>query len=171
MKTEKLKSTVQLSRWALGVTIVANAILLGACFVTLRQGATFYIILGIYILTLIFAFSFAPTSIEADSASVILHSILKKRRIPYKDIETIRLIQPTMGAIRIAGSGGYMGYWGIYTEGDIGKYTAFYGRSSDCFLVRLKNGTQYMLGCNHPQEMVDFIEYHLKGKSNGQQKP
>lgn len=63
------------------------------------------------------------------------------------DIAEVKLCQPTMGAIRICGSGGFFGWYGWFREGDIGKYFAYYGKSSDCFLVTLKDGRKYMLGC------------------------
>ena len=73
------------------------------------------------------------------------------------DVKSVRLCPPTMGAIRIFGSGGFLGYWGWFKERDLGKYFAYYGRSSDCFLVELKDGRKYMLGCKNPQKMVEYI--------------
>ncbi len=51
-----------------------------------------------------------------------------------------------------------MGYWGMFKEGDIGHYTAYYGKASDCFLVRLDNGDKYVLGCKNPDEMIAYIK-------------
>ncbi len=78
-----------------------------------------------------------------------------------QNVASVELFQPTMGAIRICGSGGFMGYWGLFREGDIGRYYAFYGKASDCFLVRMKNGDKYVLGCDQPQKMVDYIESQI----------
>ena len=50
----------------------------------------------------------------------------------------------------------------IFKEGDIGRYYAFYGKASDCFLIRLKNGDKYMLGCENPAEMVRYIRSQIK---------
>lgn len=79
-----------------------------------------------------------------------------------RNVKSAELFQPTMGSIRICASGGYMGYWGIFREGDIGQYTAFYGKASDCFLIRLKNGDKYVLGCEAPASMVDYIKSQIK---------
>ena len=88
-------------------------------------------------------------------------SVFKRKRIPMCEVVSVELFQPTMGAIRIFGSGGYMGYWGIFREGDIGRYYAFYGKASDCFLVRTKNGDKYVLGCSNPEKMVDYINSQI----------
>jgi len=77
------------------------------------------------------------------------------------DVNSVELFKPTMGAIRVCASGGFMGYWGIFKEGDIGKYTAYYAKASDCFLVRLNNGDQYVLGCKVPYKMVDYIKSQI----------
>lgn len=78
------------------------------------------------------------------------------------EVENVELFQPTMGAIRICASGGFMGYWGTFREGDIGNYYAFYGKASDCFLVRMKNGKKYVLGCNQPDKMIDYIKSQIR---------
>ncbi len=54
-----------------------------------------------------------------------------------------------------------MGYWGWFSERDLGKYFAYYGKASDCFLVTMKDGRKYMLGCQNPAEMVDAINARL----------
>lgn len=59
-----------------------------------------------------------------------------------RDIERVELFQPTMGAIRIFASGGFMGYWGVFRESDIGRYYGFYGKASDCFLVNNEDRRQ-----------------------------
>lgn len=87
---------------------------------------------------------------------------MRKQRLMMHNVESVELFQPTMGAIRIFGSGGYMGYWGIFRESDIGRYVAYYGKASDCFLVRMKNGDKYVLGCEHPRLMVNYISSQIK---------
>ena len=101
---------------------------------------------------------FGPWYIRADKDYVIARSILKSKKIPVRDIESIELFQPTIGAVRILGSGGFMGYWGMFKEGDIGRYRAFYGKASDCFLIRMKNGEKYVPGCETPNKMVEHIK-------------
>ena len=66
-----------------------------------------------------------------------------------------------MASIRIFGSEGYIGYWKVY-RGSIGRYIAYYGKASDCFLINMKNGGKYVLGCENPEEMVNFINSKIK---------
>lgn len=90
---------------------------------------------------------------------IFMGSLCKSRKISVRDIECVELFQPTMGAIRIFASGGFMGYWGVFRESDIGRYYVFFlARLSDCFLVKMKIGDKYVLGCDNPQKIVDYIE-------------
>ncbi|MCM1349257.1 MAG: hypothetical protein NC338_07590 [Firmicutes bacterium] len=50
----------------------------------------------------------------------------------------------------------------LFKEADVGRYYAFYGKASDCFLIRMKNGDKYVLGCENPGAMVDYIKSTMK---------
>ena len=78
------------------------------------------------------------------------------------EVASVKLCPPTMGAIRICGSGGFLGYWGWFQERDLGKYFAYYGKASDCFLVTLTDGRKYILGCQNAPEMVEYIAKQIK---------
>lgn len=44
---------------------------------------------------------------------------------------------------------------------ETGRYLAYYGKASDCFIVTLENGQKYMLGCKDAAEMVEAIKERL----------
>ena len=127
----------------------------------LDNDSTGYFLLGALVIVLVPALFYGPKSISVDSQMVTVNTWLRKHRIPLAEIESVELFQPTMGSIRICGSGGYMGYWGIFREGDIGRYVAYYGKSSNCFLIRMRNGDKYVLGCENPAEMVEYINSRI----------
>lgn len=152
-----MKSKVNLSRYSTLLTLIITGALMIGCVVTFNEKPAFYCLLFLLILLLIFGFLYGPTSVEADNKNITVRSMLKKFHIPMENIDSVELHQPTMGAIRLCASGGYMGYWGIFREGYIGKYTAYYGKASDCFLIRMKNGDKYVIGCENPSAMVEYI--------------
>ena len=156
-----MKSRVSYSRFA----TISTAFLFGALFVgciaTVKNEPMFFSLLFIYVVLFVMALFFGAAYIKADANHIVLGSLLRGKKINMDDVESVELFKPTMGAIRICGSGGFMGFWGLFRESDIGKYYAFYGKASDCFLVRLKNGTKYVLGCQQPDKMVAFINSHL----------
>lgn len=104
---------------------------------------------------------YAPLAISVDDSRIEVHRSLCIKKIPLADVECVELCPPTMAERRICGSGGFFGYWGWFTEKPQGKYFAYYGKASDCFLVRLKSGRQYMLGCRKAPVVVDYIKARI----------
>ena len=152
-----MKSKIVLSRFATILTAVIILALFVGCIATVNQKPAFFTLLAIYVILIVCALFYGVSYIKVDADNVTMGSLLRTRKIQIRDIESVELFQPTMGAIRICGAGGFLGYWGLYREGDIGKYYAFYGKASDCFLIQLKNGDKYVLGCEKPEAMVDCI--------------
>lgn len=156
-----MKSKISLSRFANILTAIIFILLFVGCIATVHEKIAFFVFLTIYIVLIVAGLFYGTAYIKADSENLILGSILRSKKIPMRNIQSVELFQPTMGAIRICGSGGFMGYWGIFKEGDIGRYYSFYGKASDCFLVRMKNGDKYVLGCDNPSKMVDHINSQI----------
>ncbi len=158
-----MKSKTKFSTFSIILTtVVIVAFIAGCCYTYPHQKSVFYTLLVALVVMVGFSLFFAPRAISVEGGAIKVLSPFMTHTIPMAEIESVELIQPTMGAVRICGSGGFMGYWGIFSEGDIGKYTAYYGKSSDCFLVKLTTGQKYMLGCENPSEMVDYIKSLIK---------
>ncbi len=157
-----MKQQVILSTFSLIITIVSNALIISIMF---RNNPPVYVqvslgvIWGMVLLSSLF---YMPISISADQTAIYINRSLRIKAIPVKDVVSVRVCPPTMGAIRICGSGGFFGYWGWFKERDLGKYFAYYGRSSDCFLVELRDGRKYMLGCRRAPKMVEYIQSLIK---------
>ncbi len=158
-----MKKIVRLSGYSSAITIICAALASGLCFYRYRTGhRTEFIIVAFFILVLsLLGMFYMPMSLSLKNGILSVNRSLWIKDIPVSQIESVRLCPPTMGTRRIAGSGGFMGYWGWFREGDIGKYFAYYGKASDCFLVTLRNGRRYMLGCNDAPEMVAAIQKEL----------
>lgn len=101
---------------------------------------------------------YTPLSISVNNHELTVNRSVRTKSFPLSDIASVRLCPATMGERRISGSGGFFGYWGWFRQNDIGRYFAYYGRASDCFLVSLKNGRKYLLGCKDAPHMVAAIE-------------
>lgn len=157
-----MKSKIIYSRYVTILTACLISVLLICCIKTVYGTPAFYLLLSVFLILAVFGCLYGAVYLKADSESITMGSLLKGRRIPMRNVESAELFRPTLGALRILGSGGFMGYWGIFREGDIGRYYAFYGKASDCFLVRMKNGDKYVLGCKNPQAMVDYIKSQIK---------
>lgn len=119
-----------------------------------EKGWTLLILLVIILLPALF---FAPVSVLTDGQMLAVRRPLKTKYIHVDDIAEVRYAPPTMGAKRICASGGFLGYWGWFNEKPEGNYFGYFGRSSDTFLLILKNGRQYMIGCDDSSEVADIL--------------
>ncbi len=156
-----MKQRVHLSTFCFISTILCIALFVFLIFFN-RPPMYVQLALAVVLLgMLVSGLFYMPLSISADKYAIYINRSLKIKAIPMEQVKSVRLCQPTMGAKRISGSGGFFGYWGWFRERDLGKYFAYYGRSSDCFLVELHSGRKYMLGCQNPQKMVEYIKSNL----------
>lgn len=157
-----MRAKIRYSYFSIILTAIVFVAVYAGCFVAIHDTRKFFLLLGIYIILLLLSLWFSPFYLKVDAGYVVMGSIIRSRKLPISEIAGIELFQPTMGAIRVCGSGGFMGYWGLFREGDVGRYQAFYGKASDCFLVSMKNGDKYVLGCENPSAIVDYIRLQMK---------
>lgn len=151
-----MKKRVAFSTWCIVMTTLGLLIILFALYHSTNIISTIFVCVALVLLCGAALF-YMPLSVSVDKNSLNIHKPLRNKSIPLKDVSSVELCAPTMAEIRLCGSGGWFGYWGWFKEPLIGKYFAYYGKASDCFLVSLKNGKKYMLSCQQPQELVDFI--------------
>lgn len=164
-----MEHRVKLSTYALIMSVVGVAVILAvAVYQWLRGEAMVAAILaGMIVLLGVLALFYMPLAIGVDGDVLFVRRPLRTKMIPLEDIESCRPVQPTISERRICGSGGWMGYWGRFSEPSIGRYFAYYGRASDCFLVRLRDGRQYLLGCEDPAAIVEAVNRRGRGKNGG----
>ena len=84
------------------------------------QAVASYAVSGIVIFLSMAALFYAPLSLTLTDTTLDINRSLRIKTLPLKDIESVKLCPPTMGAIRVCGSGGYLGYRGWFNERDLG---------------------------------------------------
>lgn len=160
-----MKHRVKISAYSTFVTIIGAVILVAIMIFKLNKDEEIlaYFIAGALVMLCAAALFYAPMSISVDDKSLNINRFLRIKTIPCTAIKSVELCPPTMAERRICGSGGWFGYWGWFKEPSIGKYFAYYGKASDCFLVKLRDGRQYLLGCENPTPIVEFIKSKING--------
>ena len=159
-----MKQRTDLSTFCLISTIAGILLLIGIIVFSKEEPMAQLMVAGVLVAMLLSGLFYMPLNIGADKYAIYVNRSLKIKAIPMELVKSVRLCTPTMAARRISGSGGFMGYWGWFRERDLGTYFAYYGRSSDCFLVELINGRKYMLGCRNAQQMVEYIKSNISCK-------
>ena len=155
---------VEFSAYALIITALMIAVMCGVIIYSLKQPAhnlASWILGAIAVLFFLPPIFYMPLCVSIDQENLKIKRPMKVKIIPLSEVTEVRLCPPTMGAKRICGSGGWFGWYGWFQENDLGKYFAYYGKASDCFLVILKNGKKYMLGCQEAPEMVEAVKKNI----------
>lgn len=157
-----MEKRVKFSKFSLWFTVIVTVVLTGLLIHTIHNAplSNWLTLAIIMVIIEVSTLLFAPRSVKADVDGLTIRRF-KPKFIPYSDIESVILCPPTMAEKRLIGSGGYFGYWGWFSEPSIGRYYASYGRASDCFLVTLKNGRKYMLGCEEAPSFVAYVSARL----------
>lgn len=114
-----MKSKVKLSLFCKTITIVVAVLLLAGLWYSLSGAGNLItevtitvFIAAVAICTLLYA----PRYVEVTDGAVIIHSLLINHQIPMGKIESVDYYQPTMGAIRLFDSGGFMGALGFLSR-------------------------------------------------------
>ena len=159
-----MKKRVELSWYTIIIASVMIALMVWVFFYSLDlHGPRWSIVMwGALAVSLCFAaLVYMPLSLEVNDRELLIRRPLKIKSIPLSQIADIRPCAPTMAARKIFASNGWFGYYGWFSEADLGRYFAYYGKSSDGMLVTLKSGRKYLLGCKDAPQMLEAIKERL----------
>lgn len=164
----KMKKKVRYSKYSIISTAgVLSALCIAAAYAFLDgESVVGFLILAIMLAINIPAAFNSPLYIEITSHDLELVMLARRKVISLNDIASARTCKPAFGTIRICGSGGFYGYWGRFREKNIGKYFAYYGCASDCFLLTLTDGRKYMVSCTDSSEIIQYLNSKISGSSD-----
>ena len=158
-----MKQKVIMSRYSLLATLLTLICLVAVGAFACRVGSndSFFLYCVLFSAMLIISLFYVPLEIEADPERLTIIRAFARKHIPIKDIVEIRMCAPEIPTFRMMGSGGFMGHWGWFRSKNLGKYFAYFGRSSDCIFIRLRDDRRYMISCGEPHEMVAYVRSHM----------
>lgn len=156
-----MKSKVQLSLYCKIITCVVIVLLIVGVISSWGEERKFVFGAIVLVCLVVAGLFYFPRAIEASDTSLVIHRVLKSKAIPYSDISSVDSCIPSAGGLRLCGSGGFMGYWGYFSDIIIGSYFGYYGDMDQCILVRLKKGKQYVISCCDSHKMIDAINAKL----------
>ena len=159
-----LKRKVLLSNSSFVCTMLTLMVFVAIIAFTYRtsSGIAFVLCCLLICIAILVSLFYIPMSVEVTPDYLFINRALRKKSFPIKKIKEILPVSVPADALRLCGSGGFMGYWGWYKADSIGRYFAYYGRSSDCFLITLDNDKKYLLGCQESEDICNFIHTCIK---------
>ncbi len=157
-----MKQKVKFSTYSLIVTAVVLIIWIVGIFSLLGDEEKLTLFCIIMAPTTIAGLYFCPKYIEANVSGIVLHRLLSSPKVfLYDKIQSVDTCYPSAVGLRLCASGGFFGYWGYFSDIMIGSYFGYYGSRSNCILVKMKDGKQYVLGCENGVAMVNYIKSQM----------
>lgn len=156
-----MKSKVKLSKFSAIITFAVILLFVFAFIASYEERDKEIVLAIIFVVMMGVSLYFYPKSLETNDEGLILHCGISDKKFRFSDISKVERCYPSPGGLRLCGSGGFLGYWGYFTDIVIGNYFGYYGDRNQCFLLKLKDGKQYVLSCEHSDEMVNVIDNNL----------
>lgn len=140
-------------------SIVATAILLT---INLSLSVPFHLLVILFLLLILFVtWSYHPRYLLLTDDALIVKRGWGQLSIPYSQIKTVQSYRMTSKDIRLWGSGGMWGYFGLFYNRSLGRYYAYAGDLDETFLLTTHNGRSYLLSASHSQEVMDKLKLQI----------
>lgn len=101
-----------------------------------KQGGLIIPIITSFSLLLVFSFAWIlhPTSYEITDEYLLIHRPIRAIKINLSEI--IKMVKTESGfSIRLIGSGGLFGYYGLFSSGKLGRHHRYTGNNEDLVLI------------------------------------
>jgi hypothetical protein len=106
---------------------------------------------------------YTPKEIILENDRLVIKRVIGKVEIPYKQIREVSYLEKLKSKIiRLFGSGGLYGWFGIFYVSEIGKVHMYARRMSNFVLI--KADKNYLLSPENPKEFVKNLKSLLKQK-------
>ena len=118
--------------------------------------------LGILLLVCFCCAYWAPNYVEVTERAIRLHKLVGIKTIPLDEIKTIDLYRGGSMDVRVCGSGGFLGFTGLFYNNEIGNYYSYIGCYRQAFLIQLKNNKKYLLSCENREQLVAQVKSKIE---------
>ncbi|MBQ8957412.1 MAG: hypothetical protein IJ057_02735 [Bacteroidales bacterium] len=159
----RITSSFPMSAMIIIITTLFNFLILSMVISAFRSDI---LVLEILSLTfLIVPALFIPLRLIVSEKSLRIWRPIGKVEIQIADIETCSVIEDSRSifdkTIRTFGSGGAYGFLGRFRHDTLGKIRMFVTHTDQCFLIKTKDGKNFVVSSPKREEIVEFIHLRL----------
>jgi hypothetical protein len=124
-------------------------------FVMIAAGTSSLIAEGIFALLFLAAYAWSPTGYEIDGGDVVIRRLIGNVRIPVSGIREVRIAMrdDLSGSMRVFGSGGLFGYYGLFRNSTLGTSNWYVTDRSNAVVLAGDSGTAIV----SPDDAAGFI--------------
>lgn len=117
--------------------------------------------ISLFILFIIISFIIrVPLYIILNENGILLKRIVGKIIFPYNGIAFVERFT-SITNVKLYGSGGFMGYLGVYSNRDFGTYQSYVENPQDAFIIITKDKKKFVLSCPNPTLIIDTIKQKI----------
>lgn len=163
MKDKRITSAFPMSPLVIIITTLYNLLILTMVYNAFQSS-----IIVLEIISLSFLISptlYLPLRLVIDEESLRIWRPISKVEIQLKDIKSCSMIEDSRSffdkTIRTFGSGGLYGFLGHFKHDKYGKMRMFVTHTKQCFLIRMKDGRNFVVSSPKRKEIVEFINGRL----------
>lgn len=103
----------------------------------------------------------APMRLKMDEDALLIDCLGRTLKLPYAEIESVDPYLLRGTEFRLWGSGGFMGYTGLFYRKDIGRFHAYVGSWRQAFIVTTRQGKKYVLSCEEHDQMMLLLKERI----------
>lgn len=154
-----MKNKVYWSKSVKWISSLASLVMLVGGTVSLEEYSLWGIITAsLLLIVLFFCAYWAPNYVEVTKRTIRLHKLVGIKAIPLNEIKTIDIYRGGSMDVRVCGSGGFLGFTGLFYNNEIGNYYSYIGCYRQAFLIQLKNNKKYLLSCENREQLVALVK-------------
>lgn len=99
-----------------------------------------------------------PMSLTLTDDKLIINRLAGHTGIDFMQISTVEVYKGNGSDLRLFGSGGFGGYWGVFYNDTIGRYRSYVGDYAQAFWIKTKEGKSYVLSCENRDLVIQTIK-------------
>jgi hypothetical protein len=105
------------------------------------------------------AYLFSTKGYSVDNQHFIIHKPFSKTKIERNQIESVSQVEPAAVrlSIRLFGSSGLFGYYGLFRNKTLGNYTAYGTQRQNYILLTIKNNKKIIVTPDDPEGLIEAL--------------
>ncbi|MDD2954226.1 MAG: PH domain-containing protein [Parabacteroides sp.] len=141
------------------MTLFVVVIYVAICVFLLLYTRSFWERIAIWLMPLFMipCLFWAPNQLGMEEDRLVLRKLIGEFSIELDQVAEVGIYNEKELNLRLFGSGGFLGYLGVFRNKSLGRYMAYVGDYSQAFWVKTKNGKCYMFSCENRDLLLSSI--------------